>query len=485
MTETISGSPRIIDIISSKSDAHRALICSALSQISRADGEISNRDFADRGSVPEGRATCSDMFSGELAVAKLAMANSQKNRSVEEDAKENMPAEFEAAVICNSSSKDIDATIACLKALLAGESEMHPGESGSTLRFLLPVMGALGHKADFYGEGRLPERPLSPLYEELIAHGCTISPIGSIPLTIEGQLKPGTFTIAGDVSSQYISGLLFALPLLKGDSRIVITGSFESRAYVDMTLKVLRDFGIQIGEEESGFFVRGNQNFQTPSSYRVEGDWSNGCFWLAAGALVPGGVSVRGLNPQSLQGDKAILELLRQFGAEVRVLSGDSESCSTGGAEAEGASDGFDIGETVIRISPGELKAIEIDASQIPDMVPILSVIAAVAEGDTVIKNAGRLRIKESDRLATVTEVMNGLGADIDEKPDGLVIHGVSKLTGGKISSHNDHRIAMMAAIASLVSENPVVIEGKEAVAKSYPEFFKDMAALGLDGKVE
>ena len=130
-------------------------------------------------------------------------------------------------------------------------------------------MGALGHKADFYGEGRLPERPLSPWYEELIAHGCTISPIGSIPLTIEGQLKPGTFTIAGDVSSQYISGLLLALPLLKGDSRIVITGSFESRAYVDMTLKVLRDFGIQIGEEESGFFVRGNQNFQAPSSYRV------------------------------------------------------------------------------------------------------------------------------------------------------------------------------------------------------------------------
>lgn len=394
-------------------------------------------------------------------MAKLAMANSQKNRSVDADVQKDMPAAFEAAVICNSSSKDIEATKNCLRAMLAGEREMHPGESGSTLRFLLPVMGALGHTADFYGEGRLPERPLSPLYEELIAHGCSISPIGSIPLTIEGQLQPGTFTIAGDVSSQYISGLLFALPLLDGDSRIVITGRFESKAYVDMTLKVLRDFGIEVSEEDYGFFIRGNQNYRSPESYKVEGDWSNGCFWLVAGAFVQGGIKVTGLDMNSLQGDREIVRLLREFGATVEI---------------------HDDG---IVVAPGKLNGIVIDASQIPDMVPILAVLAAVAEGDTVIRNAGRLRIKESDRLATVTQVMTTLGADIDEKPDGLVIHGVSKLAGREVSSHNDHRIAMMAAIASLVSEGKVKIKGKEAVAKSYPEFFRDMAMLGLDGNVE
>ena len=404
MIETISGSPRTIDIISSKSDAHRAYICSALAE----------RD-----------------------------------------------SDFTSRVSCRTGSKDIDATIRCLKALIAGEREMHPGESGSTLRFLLPVMGALGHTADFYGEGRLPERPLSPLYEELVAHGCRISPVGSIPLTIEGRLQPGTFTIAGDVSSQYISGLLFALPLLDGDSRIVVTGRFESKAYVDMTLKVLRDFGIEIREEDWGYAVKGNQKYRAGEEYKVEGDWSNGCFWLAAGAFVPGGIKVFGLDMNSLQGDKEIVSLLKRFGAEV---SSDKDG---------------------ITVAPGNLKGIEIDASQIPDMVPILSVLAAVADGDTVIRNAERLRIKESDRLATVTEVMTALGAKIDEKPDGLVIHGVSKLTGSRVSSHNDHRIAMMAAIASLVSDGPVEIEGKEAVAKSYPDFFIDMAALGLDEKVK
>ncbi|MDD6043802.1 MAG: 3-phosphoshikimate 1-carboxyvinyltransferase [Eubacteriaceae bacterium] len=364
-------------------------------------------------------------------------------------------------VICKSTSRDIEATRKCLAALKSGESEMHPGESGSTLRFLLPVMGALGHKAQFYGEGRLPERPLSPLYEELCSHGCSLSPQGSLPLTIEGRLKPGTYTIAGDVSSQYISGLLFALPLLDGDSRIDVTGRFESKSYVDMTLKVLRAFGIKIEEDGQSFIVAGNQSYHGPENYIVEGDWSNGCFWLAAGALTDDGIRVKGLDYHSLQGDREILNLLQEFGAEVTIK------------------------EDAVEVRKKQLKGIDIDASQIPDMVPILTVVASVAEGDTVIRNAGRLRIKESDRLSAVTQVMTTLGADIEELPEGLIIHGVYGLTGGRVSSYNDHRIAMMAAIASLVSEGKVVIEGKEAVSKSYPEFFNELSALGLADNVE
>ncbi|MDO5302931.1 MAG: 3-phosphoshikimate 1-carboxyvinyltransferase [Clostridia bacterium] len=465
-------SMRKIDIISSKSMAHRAYICSALAKLCGADGEISSRDFADSGRLSERKETDSS------ALARLGSV---------------------VQVECRASSKDIDATISCLEALVAGQREMHPGESGSTLRFLLPIMGALGHSADFYGEGRLPERPLSPLYEELTRHGCKLSPMGSIPLTIEGQLEAGDFNIAGDVSSQYISGLLFALPLLEGDSRIIISGKFESKAYVDMTMKVLRDFGIEVDEEpgevrRSGstvmpgeeaahiYNVPGGQKYVSPGSYTVEGDWSNACFWLAAGALVPGGIAVGGLDQNSLQGDKAIVPILEEFGARVDARADEIWVGPPAGAEPQTGRGAASNAES--QASTG-LVGIEIDASQIPDMVPVLAVLASAAAGDTVIKNAGRLRIKESDRLASVTQVLNALGADIEEKPEGLVIHGVQRLKGGKVSSHNDHRIAMMAAIASLISEGKVEIEGKEAVAKSYPRFFEDLRDLELDRKVE
>lgn len=449
-------SMRKIDIISSKSMAHRAYICEYLSRITSGDiGEVE----------------------------------------------------------CRASSKDIDATISCLEALVAGQREMHPGESGSTLRFLLPIMGALGHSADFYGEGRLPERPLSPLYEELTRHGCKLSPVGSIPLIIEGQLEAGDFNIAGDVSSQYISGLLFALPLLEDDSRIIISGKFESKAYVDMTMKVLGDFGIRVDEEpgegrRSGptvmpgeeavalqsqapthiYSIPGGQKYKSPGTYVVEGDWSNACFWLTAGALVPGGIAVRGLDIDSLQGDKAILPILEEFGARVDARADEIWVGSPVGADDEKAqtgASGADDEKAQTGAAGAGLRGIEIDASQIPDMVPALAVLASAAKGDTVIKNAGRLRIKESDRLATVTQVLNALGADIEEKPEGLVIHGVQKLKGGKVSSHNDHRIAMMAAIASIISDGQVQIEGKEAVKKSYPGFFEDLQGMDLSGKVE
>ncbi|MBR5315733.1 MAG: 3-phosphoshikimate 1-carboxyvinyltransferase [Firmicutes bacterium] len=389
-----------IQIIPSKSDAHRALICAALS-------------------------------------------------------------ETPCQVICNATSKDIEATKACLGAFQAGQRQMHCGESGSTFRFLLPVMAALGYSCEFLPEGRLPERPLSPLYEEMENHGCKLSPQGTVPFVLEGQLQPGDYHIPGNVSSQYISGLLFALPMLDGDSRILIEGKLESVGYVDMTLKVLADFGIVVRITEEGYEIPGGQSYEGPPVYQVEGDWSNGCFWLVAGALSEEGIKVCGLDLNSLQGDKAIIDLLKQMGADVTI-------------DQEG-----------ILIKGGHLHGIEIDASQIPDMVPILAVAALAAEGTTEIKNAGRLRIKESDRLATVSTVLNGLGGQIKELEEGLIITGGRALSGGEVDSYNDHRIAMMAAIASLLCEDKVVIEGADAVNKSYPDFFQVLEEVGLDGNVE
>ena len=392
---------KTIQIISSKSDAHRALICAALS-----------------------KAPCQVIYSG--------------------------------------TSKDIEATENCLAALQAGQSDMYCGESGSTLRFLLPVMGALGHKAVFHMEGRLPERPLSPLYEELEDHGCRLTPKGETPLTIEGQLQPGTYQIPGNVSSQYISGLLFALPLLDGNSQIRIQGTLESSPYVDMTNNVLTQFGIKIETTDDGYHIPGGQTYTAPVTYQVEGDWSNACFFLAAGALTEGGIKVTGLNPDSLQGDKAILDILKEMGVTVTI-------------EADG-----------IIVSPGHtLHGTTIDVSQIPDMTPILSVLALAAEGTTIITGAARLRIKESDRLAAITETLTALGGHIEEQSDGLIVKGGSRLHGGIIHAHNDHRIAMMAAVASLICDGKVTIQGADAVNKSYPAFFDVWKDIGLDHKLE
>lgn len=392
---------KTIEIISSKSDAHRALICGALS-----------------------KNPCHVSYKG--------------------------------------TSKDIEATEACLRALKEGASDMHCGESGSTLRFLLPVMGALGHCASFHMEGRLPQRPLSPLYEELEKHGCALSPQGEVPLTIAGQLQPGIFTLPGNVSSQYISGLLFALPLLEGDSDIQIQGFLESAPYVDMTTTTLTQFGIIVEKTEYGYHIPGGQIYTAPAFYKVEGDWSNACFHLAAGALTEGGITVTGLNPDSLQGDRAILDILKEMGASVEVTP---ESIS---------------------VTPGKvLRGTQIDVSQIPDMTPILSVLALAAQGTTEIRNAGRLRIKESDRLTAITETLTALGGHIEEQAEGLIIHGGHSLEGGIIDTHNDHRIAMMAAAASLISDGTVTIRGAQAVEKSYPDFFDVWKEAGLDGKLE
>lgn len=365
-------------------------------------------------------------------------------------------------------SDDISATVSCMEALKnagrGGEAELHCRESGSTLRFLLPVTAALGVHGKFYPEGRLPQRPLSPLYEELEKHGCRLSAPGTVPFEIEGQLTPGTFTIPGNVSSQYISGLLFALPLLEEDSVIEIPGGLQSAGYVKMTERTLQRFGIQFKDSGSRIEIPGKQTYSGPDIYKVEGDWSNAAFWMTMGAIGEEPVSVHGLQSGTAQGDSAMLALLQKFGADAQMQ-----------------------GDTVtVRPSCGKLQGMEIDAGNIPDIVPELALTACLAEGTTVISHAERLRMKESDRLTAVSAVLNGLGADIEEKPDGLVIHGSGgqKLTGGEADGFHDHRIVMMAAAASTACQNPVTILGSEAASKSYPTYFEEMKRAGLDGKV-
>jgi 3-phosphoshikimate 1-carboxyvinyltransferase len=357
-------------------------------------------------------------------------------------------------VICNLASDDIEATRACVAAMNAGSEIMECGESGSTLRFMLPVLAGRGQKGSFRTKGRLGQRPLSPLYEELSAHGCRLSPRGETPITIEGQLIPGDFTIPGNVSSQFITGLLLALPMLDGDSRIMVEGRLESSAYVDMTLEVMKQFGIRIDCRDNVFSVPGSQKYQGPAEYTVEGDWSAAAFWLAAGAIGRVPVRINGLNLASIQGDRGIVDIMKNFGADIRIEEG---------------------GMTAY---PSKLNGTDVDVSGVPDLTPAIALAAAVAGGRTCITGAGRLRIKESDRLVSISSDLNRLGADVTELEEGLVIEGTGgkPLKGGSADSFGDHRIAMMAAVAALASKGKVAITGKDAVNKSYPGFFEEMA---------
>lgn len=358
-------------------------------------------------------------------------------------------------------SEDIQATLRCMRTLDAdasadgtiirgadlvdGHEEPAPevmdcGESGSTLRFLIPVALALKGGGIFTGHGRLMERPQEPYFALFREKGIFYEQKDGV-LTVEGKLTAGVYTLPGNVSSQFITGLLYALPLLEGDSRIELTTDLESRGYVDMTLDALKRFGVKAEYDgKRTFHVPGNQYYQH-QDLAIEADWSNAAFWYGAKFLgCP--VEIGGLDQDSVQGDRAIAGFYEQMGGAGRL---------------------------------------ELDVSQCPDLVPPLAAMAALRAGETTaIVNAGRLRIKESDRLATVTEVLNALGAQVEEHEDHLVIHGREKLAGGvTVSGHNDHRIAMMAAIAAIRCEKPVTITGAECVKKSYPRFWEDYEALG------
>lgn len=363
-------------------------------------------------------------------------------------------------IAIGSTNRDIEATAACLRALgadIESESEtlvvspianvpaevtLDCGESGSTLRFLLPVAAALGAHATFTGHGRLPQRPNAPLVEALRAHGAVIDN-GLLPMAVSGSLTGGLWTLPGDVSSQYVTGLLFALPLLEADSVIRLTTPLASAAYVDMTLQALRQFGIDIEGTADGWRIPGRQRYRTPGEAVVEGDWSAAAFWLAANAL-GASIDVRGLNPDSVQGDRAVTALLEQD---------------------------------------------TIDATHVPDLVPALAVAAASQPTRTVITGAARLRLKESDRLQSVADMLAALGHGVAVTPDGLIIDGgppqPCEAPVRTVDGANDHRIVMAAAVAAAHADRPVRVTGAQAVEKSYPDFFRDFEALGGNAHVE
>ena len=383
--------------------------------------------------------------------------------------------ENEVTLRCRGLSKDILATVACLKALGASvdaEGEvlhLRPvsapptglcllpcGESGSTLRFLLPLVGALGASAVFEREGRLPERPIEPLGRELCRNGMDIRSDGA-RLSCSGQLRPGAFSLPGNISSQYISALLMTLPLLEGESTLHMEGALESAAFGAMTEGVLRRGGVRTEKTGYGYRIPGGQRCRFAPELSVEGDYSNAAFFLCAGALSERGIRVTGLDPQSRQGDRAIVPLLEEMGAQV-------------------ASDGSSV--TVKRDA---LHGITIDASPIPDLIPVLSVVAAAASGETRVIHAQRLRLKESDRLHSTTQMLRALGAEAEELPDGLVVRGGRTLAGGTVDACGDHRIAMSAAVAGGICRGAVTICGSECVQKSYPDFWTDFQQLKGD----
>ena len=330
-------------------------------------------------------------------------------------------------------------------------------ESGSTLRFIIPIVLLQPKRVVITGKGRLVSRPMKPYYEIFAEKAIQYEHLQKdqdLPLAVEGALTPGSYQIDGGVSSQFITGLLFALPLLSGDSVIELTSKLESKPYIDITLDVLKQFGIEIvNDNDQRFVIKGNQAY-TPSNYRVEGDFSQGAFWLVAGTIGEM-MDCRDLNVASQQGDKVIVDILKEMGGDISV---DDDKLIVRKAETAG---------TII------------DVSQCPDLVPILGVVGSLSKGTTTIINGERLRFKESDRLMATADVLNKLGGNVEETADGLVIHGVSGFTGGRVESHNDHRIAMAVAIASMRATGKIILDGAEAVNKSYPHFWEDFTAMG------
>ena len=374
-------------------------------------------------------------------------------------------------------SEDIQATVAAVEALGAKVSfdeaaatltldaanlgrqnaAIDCRESGSTLRFLIPIAAAVGVSARFVGRGRLPERPLGVYGELLPAHGVEFRSQGGLPLEISGKLKSGVYRMPGNVSSQFVTGLLFALPLLEGDSEIVLTSPLESKGYVALTLSILREYGVTAQETPQGWHIPGGQRY-TPHNCQVEGDWSQAAFFLCMAALSPTGapVAIQGLDAASLQGDKACVELFRQFGLPVSWEGGVLTARNPRAREPFGG-----------------LRGITIDAAQIPDMVP------ALRQGETRILTAQRLRLKESDRLAALAEAISGLGGRAQATADGLRIWGVPQLQGGVAQGKNDHRVVMALAAAGLRCAGTLAVTDAQSIRKSYPGFFRDFTTLG------
>lgn len=388
-----------VKIPPSKSMAHRAIICAALS---KGRSVIDNIELSD------------DIIATISAVKSMGACVEINDRKVTIEGILNSPRESDFTVDCN--------------------------ESGSTLRFFVPITMLLKGKKTFIGKGNLGKRPLDVFYNIFDKQGIEYSYEKDIlNLTVDGRLKADTFEVRGDISSQFITGLLFTLPLLEGDSKIVITTDLESKSYLDLTLSMLEKFGIKIiNNDYKEFIIKGNQEYKA-MDYTVEGDYSQAAFFLSANYL-GSDIDVLGLDDTSLQGDKEIIKW-------IDVLNSSEEKV--------------------------------IDAANCPDIIPVLTVCAALTKGETRIINAGRLRIKECDRLNAISNELNKLGAKIIENEDNLVIEGVESLKGGIVDSHKDHRISMSMAIASTAVKDDIIIKDYMCVRKSYPTFFEDFVSLG------
>lgn len=396
-------------------------------------------------------------------------------------------------IFCPTSSDDIDATVGCLEALGARIVRTSAGfrvrpipreggrlrpreavlldckESASTLRFMLPLACSLGVDATLEGQGRLAERPLLPLSDELVRHGADLDWQGRLPLRLSGTLRPGEFRLPGNVSSQYVSGLLLASTALEGPVCVLVEEPVESRSYIGMTIDMLASFGAEVETSRCvrgggpcwGLTPRCEGGLVCPGTLTIEGDWSCGAFWLCAGAIGGDGIKLRGLDMASKQGDRAMALALESMGAQV-FSRADGVSCRA-----------------------GQLGPCRFDASDTPDLVPPLAVACAFARGDSRITGVGRLRLKESDRVETVCLTLRRMGARVSSTEDAIEVLGSGSLAGGEVDASGDHRIVMMAAVAAAYCTGPTTIHAAECVSKSYPAFFDDFRLLGgiVEGK--
>lgn len=405
-----------VELPGSKSISHRALICAALSGGGTLKGVVNNNDTL-------ATLRCLEGFGARYSIKDGAVSF------------------FNGVGIPDEGSE-----LAC-------------GESGSTIRFMIPLASVFGVAVRFTGEGRLMERPMDTYTGALRPMGVSVEKSEGT-FKVSGKLRSGIFKLPGDISSQFVTGLMFALPLLEGDSEIELRSELQSKAYVDLTLDCLEAWGVKIiNHNYQRFIVPGGQRFR-PQDYRVEADYSAASFFLASAAL---GCDVQcgGLDRCSKQGDRRFLDILSDCGAVVEWLS-----------------------EDTIKVAADRLTGVSVDVSEIPDLAPPLAALMCFCEGGGEITNAARLRMKESDRLMTVAKELTRLGAKVEEGEDYLRISQVERLDSGKCLAHNDHRIAMMIALASIKAKGAVEIDDPDCVAKSYPNFWNDFLKIKREDRL-
>lgn len=370
-------------------------------------------------------------------------------------------------------SKDVLATISCLTALGAKiqvsdsqilvspikkvkiNAKLNCNESGSTLRFMLPVVAFLGASSEFFVQGRLSSRPITPIYNLLKCAGVNLSQEGVYPLKSCGKVNTNKFTISGEVSSQFISGLLMAIGCSGLGGKVVVKGDFQSKPYVDITTQIMQKFGVGVDFKDNTYIVE-NKSYISPKSIKAGGDWSNSAFFACLGAL-SGQVCISGLDLDSAQGDKQIVQILNQFGAITSFENG------------------------LLTVKKNTLNGIKISVKDIPDLVPAIAIVGCFANGETIFYDGNRLRLKESDRIKSVVDMINSIGGQAQERADGIKIIGKSRVKGGEVNSYNDHRIVMASAIASVLCDNGVQIIDAQAVEKSYVDFFEQIKLLGVN----